>query len=125
MKVLIKRPDINKPDEYIIFRGNNTKEALAEGFVWEEEPINIDQLKQQKLLELKTNLESFFYSKYPIYRQNNLAIYGTEEERQEFKRFHDDLVSQYDFIVDEINNEEDIERLKKFKTEFWKNTKED
>ena len=58
---------------------------------------------EKKKQELKQELEQQFYKEYPLYKQCNIAIYGTEEERQKFKEFHDELVEQYDKKLVELN----------------------
>ena len=58
----------------------------------EEYKPNIEEQK----LKLKEELENNFYNMYPLHKQCNIAIYGTEEERKEFKEFHDKLVKEYD-----------------------------
>ena len=58
------------------------------------------EIKKQ---ELKQELENQFYTEYPLYKQCNIAIYGTEEERQKFKDFHDKLVEEYDKKIIELN----------------------
>lgn len=58
------------------------------------------EIKKQ---ELKQELENQFYTEYPLYKQCNIAIYGTEEERQKFKEFHDKLVEEYDKKIIELN----------------------
>ena len=52
--------------------------------------------KEEQKQQLRQELENTFYETYPLYKQCNIAIYGTEEERQAFKEFHDKLVAKYD-----------------------------
>ena len=61
--------------------------------------IDLEKKKQ----ELKQELEQQFYKEYPLYKQCNIAIYGTEEERQQFKEFHDKLVEEYDKKIIKLN----------------------
>ena len=61
--------------------------------------IDLEKKKQK----LKQKLENQFYKEYPLYKQCNIAIYGTEEERQKFKNFHDKLVEEYDKKIIELN----------------------
>ena len=54
--------------------------------------------------KLKREVEQYFYKHYPIYKQNNIAIFGTEEEKLEFKEFHDRVVAEYDEKVKAVSN---------------------
>ncbi|MDR0571941.1 MAG: hypothetical protein LBG48_03780 [Rickettsiales bacterium] len=72
---------------------------------------SLDELKQIKLDELKENNESYILSIYPEYRQRNIGIFGTEEERNEFKDFKDSQVGWYDSKIEEINECETLEDL--------------
>ena len=67
--------------------------------------------KEEKLLELKKNIEKIFYDTYSQSKQNNIAIYGTIEEKQEFKDFHDRQVALYDEKVIEIESCKSLENL--------------
>lgn len=80
-----------------------------------EPKISITLLKNYKVDELRKNIENYFYTNYPIYKQNNIAIFGTEEEKEEFKKFHDDVVGIYDLKVRQINEVETEEQLNKIK----------
>lgn len=60
--------------------------------------------RQAKLLEAKLAIENIIYTQYPIYKQNNLAIYGTKTEKQAFKEFKEAQVAIYDELVQQINN---------------------
>lgn len=55
-----------------------------------------NEIKQIKLAELKRETEECFYKTYPLYKQNNIAIFGTDEEKLKFKEFHDRIVAEYD-----------------------------
>ena len=59
---------------------------------------------EEQKQQLKEELENTFYNTYPLYKQCNIAIYGTEEERKEFKEFHDKVVGEYDEKVKELDN---------------------
>ena len=61
--------------------------------------------KELKKRELKKEVEEKFYAEYPLYRQCNIAIFGTDEERQKFKEFHDILASEYDKKLEMIDLE--------------------
>ena len=61
-----------------------------------EPAVDANKIKELKKQELKKKVEDKFYEKYPLYKQCNIAIFGTKEERQKFKEFHDDLVLKYD-----------------------------
>lgn len=64
-----------------------------------------NEIKQIKLAKLKKEVEDCFYKTYPLYKQNNIAIFGTNEEKMEFKEFHDRVVAEYDEKVRAVNEE--------------------
>ena len=76
---------------------------------------NLLKLKVIKLDTLKDNTINFFYTYYPLHRQNNLAIFGTEEEKLKFKEFHDTIANVYDLKVRQIEKAETVEQLNKIK----------
>ncbi len=76
---------------------------------------NLDDTKKEKLNSLKINVENYFYNNYPQYKQNNIAIFGTEEEKEEFKKFHSSTVYIYDYLIKQINEAETEEQLNKIK----------
>ncbi|MDR2077967.1 MAG: hypothetical protein LBP39_03300 [Rickettsiales bacterium] len=62
-----------------------------------EEP-KTDELEDRKkeiISKKRKELEDSFYSEYPIYKQCNVAIYGTDEEKLAFKNFHDEKVTDF------------------------------
>ncbi len=77
--------------------------------------ITFEKLKQYKKNILKINVENYFYNNYPQYKQNNIAIFGTEEEKEEFKKFHSSTVYIYDYLIKQINEAETEEQLNKIK----------
>ena len=82
---------------------------------------DINLLKENKLKELKQDVENYFYNKYPIYKQNNIAIFGTRKDKQQFQDFHDVIVKQYNVMIDKINNCKDIEEINNIIINFNKN----
>lgn len=83
-----------------------------------EPKSNIIEKKIIFLDLLKKNIENTFYTYYPLYRQNNIAIFGTEEEKLKFKEFHDDTAKIYDEKVEAIEKAETIEDLEKVNIEI-------
>lgn len=97
--------------------GNDEDYYISHGFVKKEVELSYDasyylkgyapqksaeDLKLSEKIRLKQELEANFYEKYPLYKQCNIAIYGSEEERQKFKEFHDKLVNEYDLKIKKI-----------------------
>lgn len=74
--------------------------------------VSFNDLKQQKLDMLKKDVEDYFYSIYPLYKQNNIAIFGTDDEKLKFKDFHDKIADEYDNMVEKINACVSIDELK-------------
>ena len=100
----------NNTKQVIVALGSDENYYIARGFTKQEvekatngewylsgyAPLEPQETKEEQKIRLKQELENKFYSVYPLYKQCNIAIYGTEEERQTFKNFHDDLVGEYD-----------------------------
>lgn len=59
----------------------------------------LNDIKEKNKLKLKQELKEKFYKEYPIYKQCNIAIYGTNEERKKFKEFHDKIVEEYNNML--------------------------
>lgn len=74
--------------------------------------VSFNDLKQQKLDMLKKDVEDYFYSIYPLYKQNNIAIFGTDDEKLKFKDFHDKIAEEYGNMVEKINACVSIDELK-------------
>ncbi|MDR2781416.1 MAG: hypothetical protein LBB21_03085 [Holosporaceae bacterium] len=69
-----------------------------------EEP-QVDKLEDRKkeiIFERQQKLENVFYSEYPLYKQCNIGIYGTAEEKLAFKNFHDSKVAIYHIFTDAV-----------------------
>ena len=89
-----KRIQLNQ-DEYLKY-SNEIKENIK---------IQKEYNKQSRLLEAKSNIEKEIYEEYPLFRQCNIAIYGTDEEKKNFKIFHDEKIKKYNEIIAEILKE--------------------
>ena len=74
---------------------------------------SLEEVKEKKLKELKKDIEDYIYSIYPLYKQNNIAIFGTDEERQKFKEFHNTITSQYNEMVDKVKSCKSVKSLGK------------
>ena len=68
-----------------------------------EPEIDLNKIKELEKQKLKKEIEEKFYAEYPLYRQCNIAIFGTEEEKQKFKEFHDALASKYNEKLEMID----------------------
>ena len=75
----------------------------------ENEYSELYNYKKQKIDILKKTIESIFYLKYPLYKQNNIAIFGTEEEKNDFKKFYEETIKKYELEKEKINNLTSIE----------------
>lgn len=73
---------------------------------YEDLEINVklqkEEAKNARLLEVKHVVEEKIYNKYPLFKQCNIAIYGSNEEKDEFKKFHDEKVAEYDIETRKI-----------------------
>lgn len=73
---------------------------------------NLEDIKYNKIEELMKNTEKIFYEKYPLHKQCNIAIFGTEEEKEEFKKFHNEEATKYYEQLEAINSCDNLERLR-------------
>jgi hypothetical protein len=81
-------------------------------FSGEEPAVNeLEDRKKEIIFEREKKLENLFYREYPLHKQNNIGIYGTEEERLTFKNFHDAKVVVFDNFVALVNGCEDFSEL--------------
>jgi hypothetical protein len=83
----------------------------------DEAPNPIILKKKEMTLERKGQLERLFYSKYPLTKQNNIAIFGTQDQRDEFRRFHDEKVEEFDRFLERLEQCETEEELEKLRVE--------
>jgi len=87
-----------------------------------EEPCDlhcdIDALKNAKLKEIQNECENIIYDKYPIHKQNNIGIFGTDEERNNFKNYKEKITGQYHSFVEQVNKLKKVENIKDFSFEF-------
>ncbi len=117
---------LNKPfkfsdyAEFVSYCNQNNLIIEDKGDFFEatEYQITLENLKNSKLDLLKYNVENFFYINYPIYKQNNIAIFGSEEEKSNFKNFHDKVVNKYNNIAYSINNSRNKEELNNIDINF-------
>ncbi len=73
---------------------------------------NLEDIKYNKIEELMENTKKIFYEKYPLHKQCNIAIFGTEEEKEGFKKFHDEEVAKHDERLEAINSCDNLEQLR-------------
>lgn len=66
--------------------------------------IYFEKIKNDKIERLLENTKKRFYDIYPLHRQCNIAIFGTDEEKAEFRKFHSSEARKYDEILEKINN---------------------
>jgi hypothetical protein len=79
------------------------------------DPLIIE--KKRTILEAKRKLEDLFYSQYPPHRQNNIALFGTEEQKSQFKTFHDEEVKKFDEFETKVNGCQTVGELEGLKME--------
>lgn len=71
----------------------------------------IEEIKNSKIEELNKKTKKIFYDKYPLHRQCNIAIFGTEEEKKEFEEFHKIEANKYDQQLENINSRNELKQL--------------
>jgi len=72
----------------------------------------LKDFKQNKINEIKERTKQIFYTEYPLHRQNNIAIFGTDEEKLAFKTFYDEKIEVYRQQIAQIQSATDIEEIK-------------
>lgn len=79
----------------------------------------LEELKQEKIQELKSNCSAFIYSKYPIYKQLNVANgLAIEEETNQMHSFINKIRLICNEKESQINSLETAEEVKGFDVEF-------
>jgi hypothetical protein len=76
----------------------------------------LDSKKHRLIADRKVELENLFYDKYPLHKQNNLAIFGTLKEKNDFKKFYYDRVNEFDEFearVNECRTEQELDEILK------------
>ena len=77
----------------------------------QENTISLKNLKIQKTQEVRDKIEKIFYTAYPQYKQNNIAIFGTDQEKAEFKVFHDEKANLFNSVVEQIETSITVEEV--------------
>lgn len=79
----------------------------------------LDELKKEKIQELKNNCQNYIYSKYPIYKQINVANgLATEEETNLMHSFINETRLLCKEIEQQINSVKTQKELEKISTNF-------
>ena len=71
----------------------------------------VEELKQEKILELKKNANNYILIRYPYYRQLNIVRNGTVEELAKMSSFIDGVrnkVNQLELDINSSNTEEEL-----------------
>ena len=74
----------------------------------------LTMLKNQKKQLLKYNLDKTFEDTYPAFKQRNIAIFGTENDKSLFKNFYLEkttLYNSYLSAIDSCNSENELNSL--------------
>lgn len=79
---------------------------------------DMSELKKEKKDILTKNIELAIYGEYPQYRQNNIAIFGTKEEKQEFKDFYELMVNEFKNRITAVDKVKSINSLEKIDNNF-------
>lgn len=71
----------------------------------------LEDLKEEKILELRKNANDYILIQYPYYKQLNIIREGTEEEKNNMSSFIDgvrDKVNQLELDINSCNTEEEL-----------------
>ena len=81
--------------------------------------IPLEELKQEKIQELKSNCSNYIYSKYPIFKQLNIANgLATNEEVGQMASFIGQAKLTCEDIEQQINSAKTQKELEKISTNF-------
>lgn len=75
---------------------------------------SIEKLKEEKILELKTNANDYILNQYPYYKQLNIIREGIEEDKNKMTSFIDvvrNKVNQLELDINSCNTEEDLNKI--------------
>ena len=79
----------------------------------------LEELKQEKIQELKSNCSNYIYSKYPIFKQLNIANgLATNEEVEQMVSFIGQAKLTCEDIEQKINSAKTQKELEKISTNF-------
>ena len=113
-----------KYDELINYANANNLIIVDKGEYYEtdkiEEPVKtLEERKQEKIQELKNNCHKYIYSKYPIYKQLNVANgLATQEKIAEMITFIQKARLICEEKEQEINSAKTQNELEKISTNF-------
>ena len=113
-----------KYNELINYASSNNMIIVDKGEYYEtekiEEPVKtLEELKQEKIQELKNNCQKYIYSKYPIYKQLNVANgLATQEKIAEMITFIQKARLICEEKEQEINSAKTQNELEKISTNF-------
>lgn len=125
--MILNKKDFNqsKYNELINYANKNNLIIVDKGEYYEtekvEEPVKtLEELKKEKIQELKNNCQNYIYLKYPIYKQINAANgLATEEEISQMITF----IQKARLICEEkeqqINSVKTQNELEKISTNFY------
>lgn len=74
----------------------------------------LEDLKKEKLQELRKNANDYILSQYPYYKQLNIIRIGTEEEKNDMSSFIDGVrnkVNQLELDINSCNTEEKLSTI--------------
>ena len=100
-------PDMPEYQE-LLNQYNSNPELFEEEAVYR---LSIEDIKAAKKAEAKYLVEESIYSVYPQHKQNNIGIFGTDEEKLAFKNFKISKTTRYDEILAEIEACETAEEV--------------
>ena len=124
MKLYKKDFNQVKYNELIDYANKNNMIIVDKGSYYEaeklDEPVKtLEELKQEKIQELKNNCQNYIYSKYPIYKQLNATNgLATEEEILRMITFIQKARLICEDIEQKINSVKTQKELEKISTNF-------
>lgn len=122
----LEKKDFNqvKYNELIDYANKNNLIIVDKGDYYETEKIKehiktLEELKQEKIKELKANCSNYIYSQYPIHKQLNIANgLATEEEISQMITFIQQARLICEDIEQQINSVKTQKDLEKISTNF-------
>jgi hypothetical protein len=79
---------------------------------------SIHESQNSKLQELDRLASEYMHKQYPDYKQNNIAIFGTDAEKKEFQEYYDAMKEKYTKYRGEILYANTKDELDEVEIEF-------
>ena len=80
--------------------------------------MDIEKEKENIKKQIQAECERLILEKYPLHRQRNIGIFGTNEERQEFENYTKSITSQFHSFNSQVDKIKTEKTIKEYSFEF-------